>query len=122
MAALYLWGIAKHLIHFLLQSLGHTNGRCKNKYSHLGEGNRSNHDQKAFGDPQCALRGSGSSMLFAIGVGVCFMEFSKLFAKYLTSAKNGYINATAAGCLRTYTCGLRCKMWKKTFIRARFGT
>lgn len=53
MAALYLWGIAKHLIHFLLQSLGHANGRCKNKYSHLGEGNRNNHDQKASREAKC---------------------------------------------------------------------
>lgn len=67
MAALCLWGIAKHLIHFLLQSLGHTNSRCKNKYSHLGEGNRNNQDQKASGDPQCTLRGSGYAISWRSG-------------------------------------------------------
>lgn len=52
-------------------------------------------------------------MLLAREVGVCFMEFSKLFAKYLTLANNGYVNATAAGCVRTHTCDLRDKIWKK---------
>lgn len=50
--------LQRALMHFLLQNPGHANGRCKNRHSHLGLGNRNNHAQESSRDLEWTLKGT----------------------------------------------------------------